>query len=95
MDNNDLYIYVIGLGMILIVLMVAIYDVRQHTKKYHKFALERELLAYFLKAHDAHGRQVMLDLLAETNPELYESWLNEPYPGPADYRWSGEISDES
>ena len=62
----------------------------ERTKYVHRLADEREALYDKLRGRDTSGRYKLLEEISETNPELYQSWILEPYPGPGpgdhDYR---------
>lgn len=54
-------------------------------KRYrHPLANERRDLADQLSGWDIATRESILAEVAHYNPELYESWMLEPYPGRGD-----------
>jgi hypothetical protein len=86
MDNDILLILIpfICLGVVVVVLKI-MHENEQD--QYMALALERELLAEYFEHCSPEERTAMLGSIEEFNPELYESWINVPYPSPGDYVW--------
>ena len=54
------------------------------SKPRHPLYKERRDLANQLSGWDMAKRAAILEKVSRENPELYESWMLEPYPGRGD-----------
>ncbi len=63
------------------------FKVEKPTYRIHPLADKREALADQLEMVDYKDRLEILRFIEEDDPELYESWILDPYPGPGDHQY--------